>query len=81
MSTQIFHIDFVNKKVLDKFLGDEKVVWYRCLCCQTKYAKTRSDKLFVPSISWSVDVNKRQVEYSLCKYCIVDMYEALNGGV
>ena len=73
----IYEVDFTTKQCTNKYIGGEKVVWYRCICCQSKYAKTKSDKLLVPSISWSVEQYKRQIEYCVCRYCISDMANAL----
>lgn len=80
MSTQIFNVDFHTKKVLDKYIGSAKVEYYKCLQCQKKCSHTKSDVMFVPSINWSVEQNKRTVNYSLCKYCVEHMYNLLNGG-
>lgn len=76
----IYEVDFTAKQCTNKYIGKEKVEFYRCLQCQQKYSHTKSDVMFTPSINWSVEQNKRTVNYSLCKYCVDHMYNLLNGG-
>lgn len=76
----IYEVDFTAKQLTNKFLGSEKVEYYRCISCQNKYSKTKSDVSFTPSVSWSIEQGKRTIDYTLCKHCVDSMTKLLNGG-
>lgn len=77
MSTQIFTVDFATKKVLSKHIGPNKVEYYRCNSCLQKYSSTKADPSFVEYVAWEHTVNKRLVQYYLCKHCISTMHSII----
>lgn len=77
MSTQIFNVDFTTKKVTDKYIGANKVEYYTCNCCAKRYAKTKADPKFMQYVSWQHEINKRVVQYYMCKNCIENMAELI----
>lgn len=75
MTATVFQVDFNSKQVVNKFVCGQKVEYYVCISCRNKYAKTKSDKSFVPYVGWEVEGKKQLLSYHLCKHCIEQMNE------
>ena len=83
--TTLIRVDFAQKKVVGRHqlaeLAVPEFISYKCECCQQSYSTDKASGAYCESVSWQIKTKSGKIQDKyLCKHCVNDAYDFLNGG-